>query len=159
MLLTPRFKSPAPTSPLNTMVYIQLLSQHPSQKSDRHLKLTTVFFPKAPLLPFPISVNYNLILPVIQEKPSSLSLTSHIRHPISKSHQLLSSCHFLLVPLVLFSVSHHLFLGPCSSLLSSASTLTPLPCNLRIVARVMLSEHEQYVSPLLRTHQLTPSTI
>lgn len=40
-----------------------------------------------------------------------------------------------------------------------ASTLVPLLCNLRMAARVMLSEHEQYVSPLLKAHRLTQNAI
>lgn len=131
--MTPQFKSPAPASPLNTRVHIQLLSQHPSQKSDRHLKLTTVFLPKpAPALPFPISVNDNLILLVIQEKTSSLFLTPHIRHPISKLHQLLSGSHFLPVPLALFSVGRRHFFrdrAAASRLLPPASALASLQCN------------------------------
>lgn len=104
----------------------------------------------APLLLFPVSVNNNFILPVIQKKTSSL--ISHIRQPTA------NHINFLALP---SSLSH---VQPPSSFFQTvegascllALTLAPRQCN-HMVACVMLFRHELHGSPLLKTHQLTQS--
>lgn len=106
-------------------------------------KTKGIFSPKhAPLLLFPTSV-HTFMFPVTQKKTFCLSLTSHIKHFISKSYQLLSSSRVLPVPLVhLVQATIIFFLDLCSGPCLPASTLAPLQCNLHMVARAMLLKHE-----------------
>lgn len=114
-------------------------------------KTKVIFSPKhAPLLLFPTSEN-TFIFPVIQKKTFSLFFTSHMKHSISKSYQLLSSSHSLPVPLGHFSASYCLSSFSWTKAVAScpsANPLVPLQFNLCMVARAMLFKAQGSASVL-----------